>query len=203
MLTTNRISRAASAALLVGALAGCSSLGGIGNVLGSVLGGGGSQVTGTVLAVDTRSQYVTLQDQNGQAVSLAYDNNTRVTYNNQNYSVTSLERGDQVTANVQQTNNSNNYYTDLIQVNSSVSGNVNGSANGSGNIQTFAGTVRQVDYQNGWFTMDMNNGRYTVRLPYNPRQADVNTFNSLRNGQSVRLYGVVLNNSSIELRQFY
>ncbi|HEY0527394.1 MAG TPA: hypothetical protein VGD02_01085 [Gemmatimonadaceae bacterium] len=201
MLTANRMSRAATAALLVGALAGCSSLGGIGNVLGSVLGGGGSQVTGTVLAVDTRSQYVTLQDQNGQAVSLAYDNNTRVTYNNQNYSVTSLERGDQVTANVQQSNNSNNYYTDLIQVNSSVSGS--GTVNGSGNVQTYAGTVRQIDYQNGWFTMDTNNGRYTVRMPYNPRQSDANYFNSLRNGQSVRLYGVFLNNSSIELRQFY
>jgi hypothetical protein len=199
MLTTNTFSRAASAALLVAAVAGCSSLGGIGNVLGSVLGGGGSQVSGTVLSVDTRSQYVTLQDQNGQAVSLAYDNNTRVVYNNQNYSVTSLERGDQVTANVQQTSNSNNYYTDMIQVNSSVSGSVNG----SGSVQAFAGTVRQVDYQNGWFTMDTNNGRVTVRMPYNPRQSDANTFNSLRNGQGVRLYGVYLNNSSIELRQFY
>lgn len=201
MLTMKGFSRAASAALLVGTIAGCSSLGGLGNVLGSVLGGGGgSQVTGTVLSVDTRSQYVTLQDQNGQAVSLAYDNNTRVTYNNQNYNVTSLERGDRVTANVQQSNNNNSYYTDLIQVNSSVNGSVNG---GSANVQAFDGTVRSVDMQNGWFTMDTNNGRYTVSMPYNPRTQDVNTFRSLRNGQYVRLYGVYLNNGRVELRQFY
>ena len=154
----------------------------------------------TVLAVDTRSQYVTLQDQNGQAISLAYDNNTRVTYNNQNYAVTSLERGDQVTANVQQSNNNSSYYTDLIQVNSSVNGSVN---SGSGNVQAFDGTVRSVDTQNGWFTIDTNNGRYTVSMPYNPRTQDVNTFRSLRNGQYVRLYGVYLNNARVELRQFY
>ena len=42
-----------------------------------------------------------------------------------------------------------------------------------------------------------------VSLPYNVRQADVNTFNNLRVGDRVRLYGVFLNNSRVELRQFY
>ena len=43
----------------------------------------------------------------------------------------------------------------------------------------------------------------TVSLPYNLSTADTNKFNSLRSGDYVRLYGVYLNNSRVELRQFY
>ena len=197
MTRLQRAARGAALGLTIAAVGACSSLGNIGNVLGGVLGGGGNQVQGQVLAVDTRSQYIALQQNDGTTLSLAYDNNTRVVYNNQNYPVTSLERGDQVTANVQQTQNGA-YYTDAVQVTSSVSG-----GGGSANAQSFQGTVRQVDYQNGWFTVDTNNGRYTVSMPYNARTADVNTFRSLRNGQNVRFYGTYQNNSSVQLRQFY
>jgi exosome complex RNA-binding protein Csl4 len=195
------VARSGTAGLMIAAFSACSSLGNIGNVLGGVLGGGGggNQVQGTVLAVDTRSQYVALQQSDGQTLSLAYDNNTRVVYNNQNYAVTSLERGDQVTANVQQMQNGS-YYVDVVQVDRSVSGS-NGSI--GGNTQSFQGTVRQVDYQNGWFTVDTNNGRYNVSMPYNARTNDVNTFRSLRNGQNVRFYGVYQNNNSIQLSQFF
>ena len=199
MTKLQRVARSGALGLTIAAFSACSSLGNIGNVLGGVLGGGGNQIQGTVLAVDTRSQYIALQQSDGQTVSLAYDNNTRVTYNNQNYAVTSLERGDQVTANVQQAQNGA-YYTDVVQVDRSVSG-TNGSV--GGNVQAFQGTVRQVDYQNGWFTVDTNNGRYTVSMPYNARTNDVNTFRSLRGGQNVRFYGVYQNNTNITLQQFY
>jgi hypothetical protein len=198
MTKIQRVTRSAAIGLALTAFAACSSLGGLGNVLGSVLGGGGNQVQGTVMAVDTRSQQIAVQQSDGQTIYLQYDNQTRVVYNNQNYAVTSLERGDQITAEVQQTNNSA-YYTNLIQVDQSVST----SGGATGNVQAFEGTVRQVDYQNGWFTFDTNNARYTVSLPYNPRTSDVNTFRNLRNGQYVRLYGVYLSNSRIELRNFY
>jgi hypothetical protein len=199
MTKLQSVTRSAGFGLSLTVFTACSSLGGLGNVLGGVL-GQGNQIQGTVMAVDTRSQQIAVQESGGQTVYLQYDNQTRVTYNNQNYAVTSLERGDQITAEVQQTNNSA-YYTDLIQVDQSVSTSTNGGA--SGNVQAFEGTVRQVDYQNGWFTFDANNARYTVSLPYNPRTSDVNTFRSLRNGQYVRLYGIYLSNSRIELRQFY
>ena len=199
MTKIQRATRSAATGLALIAFGACSSLGSLGNVLGGVL-GGGNQVQGTVMAVDTRSQQIAVQQSDGQTVYLQYDNQTRVVYNNQNYAVTSLERGDQITAEVQQTNNSA-YYTNLIQVDQSVSTSTTGT--GTGNVQAFEGTVRQVDYQNGWFTFDTNNARYTVSLPYNPRTADVNTFRSLRVGQYVRLYGTYLSNSRIELRQFY
>jgi hypothetical protein len=35
------------------------------------------------------------------------------------------------------------------------------------------------------------------------RQSDLNTFQNLRVGDRVRLYGVFINNSRVELRQFY
>jgi len=187
-------------------LGACANAGGLGSVLGSVLGGGqqGNQVSGTVLGVDTRYQQISLQQSNGQSIALSYDNNTRVTYQNQNYAVTSLDRGDQVTARVQSTTN-NSYYTDLVQVDRPVNGSpAGGMGSQQENVQSLQGTVRQVDRTNGWFTMDTGNyGTVTVTLPYNPSSATLNTFNNLRAGNGVRLYGVFVNNTRVELRQFY
>jgi hypothetical protein len=197
-----RIFRRGAAASALFVLAGCSNTG-LGNVLGSVLGGGqggGSQVSGYVQGVDTRSQYIALQSANGQSVNIQYDNQTRVVYNNQSYPVTSLDRGDQVTARIQSTNNG--YYTDLVQVDQPVQGS-NGSAS-SGNVQTIQGTVRGVDTQNGLFALDVGTGtRVTVSMPYSPRRADMNRFQNLRQGDYVRIAGVFLNNTRVELRQFY
>src|SRR5215207_11727802 len=102
-----RAARAGAAVLMVSALGACASGSGgstIGDILGSVLGGGGSgsQVSGTIAGVDTRSRTIGLTQSNGQNVSIAYDDKTKVVYNNEQYGVTSLERGDQVTARIQQ-----------------------------------------------------------------------------------------------------
>jgi hypothetical protein len=184
-------------------LAACSNTG-LGNVLGSVLGGAGqgaNQVSGYVQGVDTRSQYIALQSSSGQSVNIQYDNQTKVVYNNQSYPVTSLDRGDQVTARIQSTNNGS-YYTDLVQVDQPVQGS-NGST-ASGNVQTIQGTVRGIDMQNGLFSLDMGTGtRVTVSMPYSPSRADQNRFQNLRQGDYVRIAGVYLNNTRVELRQFY
>src|SRR5437867_3665592 len=94
------------------ALAACSNTGGLGNVQG----------------VDTRSQLIALQSSNGQSVNILYDNQTKVVYNNQSFPVTSLDRGDQVTARIQST--SNGYYTDLVQVDQPVQGSNGSTASG-------------------------------------------------------------------------
>jgi hypothetical protein len=183
----------------------CQSGGGLGSVLGSVLGQGqtNSQVSGAVRRVDTRNQQITIQQSNGQAVALLFDNQTQVVFQNRTYPVTSLENGDQVTARVQQ-NSNGGYYTDLVQVDQSVS-STNGSTNGtSSNVQSFQGTVRQLDRSNGLFSLDTGNGvTITVSLPYNISRADNDKFQSLRNGDYVRLNGIFISNSRVELRQFY
>ena len=196
--------RGGAAAMIFLVAAACSNNSSLGDILGGVLGGGtggGSQLSGSVAGVNTRLQQIGIQQSNGQTVTLNYDNNTQVVYQNQKYSVSSLEYGDQVTARVSNSNNNSNsgYYTDLIQVNQSVS---TGSGS-SGNLQTFEGTVRGIDRTNGYFSISANNyGTITVTMPYNPRSTDVNRFNSLRTGDYVRLNGVMLNNSRVELRQF-
>jgi hypothetical protein len=202
MMNYRRVARGGAAALLLVATAACANTGGLGDILGGVLGGNqqSGQVSGLVRSLNTQSQQITIQQQNGQTVALEYDNRTQVVYQNRTYPVNSLEYGDQVTARVSSTNN-NSYYTDYIQVDQSVSNNTGTGT--SGNVQSIQGNVRQVDYANGLFTMNTNNGILTVSMPYNARRQDVTTFQNLRQGDNVRLYGVYLNNSRVELRQFY
>jgi hypothetical protein len=199
-----KAARIGAAMVALATLGACSSTGGLGNVLGSVLGGGQqqtSQVSGTVVGLDTRNQQIGLRQSNGQTVGIAYDQNTQVVYNNQSYSVGNLENGDQVTVRVQPMQNGG-YYTDLVQVDQSVSAVQNSRT--ASQLQSIFGTVRQVDQNNAQFVIDSNNGtRLVVVLPSNVNRADYNRFQNLRPGDTVRLYGLYLNNNRVELRQFY
>ena len=197
------IGRGAVAAGMLAALTACSAINSVGNVLGGMIPGGGSQsqVSGYVSGVDTRAQVIGLQQPNGQPVNLLFDNQTKVVFNNQSYPVTSLDRGDQITARIQ--NTSNGYYTDLVQVDQPVNGSA-GTSSASGAVRSVQGTVRQIDRQNGLFTMDVNNStRLTVSMPYSPSRSDLTKFQNLRSGDMIRIAGVFLNNSRVELRQFY
>ena len=204
MFTLSRSARVGIAALSLAGLGACAQTGGLGEILGSVLGqgaGGGNQVTGTIQRVDTRNQQIAMTQSNGQQVTVSYDANTKVVYNNQQYGVTSLEYGDQVTARIQQTQNGG-YYTDLVQVNQPV--NSTGTSTSSGTVQTLQGIVRSVDTQYGTFTIDASsNVLLTVSMPYNPSRTDLQRFQSLRVGDAVRFGGVYLSNTRVELRQFY
>ena len=203
MTITHRIARTTAAALALATVGACSQAGSLGSVLGGVLGGqqSGSQVSGVVRTVDTRNQQIALQQSNGQTVAIGFDNQTKVVYQNQNYSVTSLENGDQVTARIQQTQNGA-YYTDYVQVDASVQST--GTSTTSGDVQSLQGTVRRVDTVNGWFDVSAsNNVTLTVSMPYNATRTDVQRFQGLRNGDVVRFTGVFLNNTRVELRQFY
>ncbi|HEY4671243.1 MAG TPA: hypothetical protein VIG78_04165 [Gemmatimonadaceae bacterium] len=202
MLSIQRIRTGAAGALMVASLGACA--GSLGNVLGGVLGGGNqsnqNQLSGTIRSVDTRYQQISIQDPNGQTIPVSYDNQTQVVYQNQNYPPTALEYGDQVTARIQA--NGNSYYTDYVQVDQSVRGN--GTVSTNGNVQLLQGTVRQIDRRNGVFTIDMNGyNTLTVSVPNNVSTNDVNRFNGLRTGDVVRFYGTYLNNTQVQLRNFY
>ncbi|MEP6692644.1 MAG: hypothetical protein ABJD07_15915 [Gemmatimonadaceae bacterium] len=208
MTINRRALRTGIFALTVLSGAACNGLGALGRVLGGGAQQGGAQqneITGRIRGVNARSQQIGVQQSDGQTVALVYDNRTQVVYQNQSYPVTSLENGDEVTARIQSDNNGG-YYTDLIQVNRSVSGSgggVNPGNGGSENVQAYQGTVRQVDRNNGVFVIDAGySSLVTVALPYNVRRSDVDRFQSLRPGDVVRFYGVQLNNSRVELRQF-
>lgn len=193
--------RAAAVAIAAIVTSACSQAGQLGDILGSVLGGGASMVSGAIRGIDTRAQQISLQQSNGQSVALTYDNQTKVVYQNQLYSVTSLESGDQVNARVQQLQNGA-YYADSVAVTQPVGGSV-GTGGTSSNVQSLQGTVRQIDRTNGLFTIDAGNSvTLTVTLPYNASTTDVNKFNALRSGDYVRFYGVFLTTTRVELKQF-
>jgi hypothetical protein len=205
-MVLRRRARNGAAILLLCAASACSGAGGIGDVLGSVLGGGqqaqAAQAQGSIRAVDSRSQQISLQLTNGQTVALAYDNQTKVVYQNQLYSVSNLESGDEVVLRVRDVGNGT-YYTDSIHVTRSVSSSGGGSSGSSANVQSLQGTVRQIDRANGLFSLDAGNVLLTVSMPYGATRADVTRFQNLRPGDNVRFYGVFLNNTRVELRQFY
>ena len=184
-------------------LGGCQSASEIGQVLGGVLGGQGQsgQLQGTIAGVDTRNRQIGIQQSNGQTVGIGYDENTAVIFQNRRYEVTSLEQGDEVVAHVVDQGNGN-YYTDTVQVTASVQGSNGGTTTG-GSVQSLSGVVRQIDRTNGLFALDMQGTVVTVSLPYNARSSDVTRFQQLRVGEQVRIAGVFLNNTRVELRQFY
>ncbi len=202
--TVRRLSHHLGAAMIFAAMTACANTGGLGGILGSVLGGGqGNQLQGAISGVDTRSQQIGVQQSNGQTVWVRYDNNTQVLYQNQNYPVTSLERGDQVVATIQDAGNGS-YYVSTVQVTQSVSNTSGGVYGNQGGVTTYQGNVRQVDRSNGWFTVDEGSiGRITVTLPSGLSQQDLNRFSNLRSGDYVRFYGVRTGNSQVQLRQFY
>src|SRR5207237_7562392 len=108
-ITIQRTRRGAAGALMLASVGACA--GNLGNILGGVLGNGArsSQLSGTIRGVDSRYQQISIQTNGGQTVPVSYDNQTQVVYQNQNYSPTALEYGDQVTARIQA--NGNSYYT--------------------------------------------------------------------------------------------
>ena len=199
MQSIQRRARGAVAVFAAAGLAACSTAGQIGDILGGVLGGGASFVSGAVRSVDTRNQQISVQPSNGQAVALSYDNQTKVVYQDRLYSVTSLESGDVVNARVQQLQNGG-YYADSVVVTQPASSST--SSNTAG-WQSLQGTVRTIDRNNGLFTIAAGtNVTLTVTMPYNATTTDASRYNNLRVGDYVRFYGVYVTTSRVELKQF-
>jgi hypothetical protein len=111
--------------------AACGSMGGDNGGLGSIgdiiLGSPSStqtsDVRGTVDTVDTGARRIDLNvtyvnnlrdNNNGQRGSIYYDNNTRVVFQNRDYAVTDLERGDEIS--VVGVNNNGRYVASTITV---------------------------------------------------------------------------------------
>jgi len=198
MLTIQRIGRGAAAAIILASVGACANsqleniVGGIGGV------GQNGQLSGTIRSVDSRSQQIAIETSSGQTVPVSYDSQTQVVYQSLNYAPTALVNGDQVTARVQASGDS--YYTDYVLVDQSVTSTGNG--NGSSKVQLMEGTVRQVDRRNGLFTIDMNLNTPSVTLPANVSAKDLDRFNTLRTGSSIRFFGKYLSDAQIQLVQF-
>jgi hypothetical protein len=120
-------------ALLLLAACGSTTLGDLGSIFGSPSTspspGQSSSVIGVITSVDTNAQRIDLNVSSGNNLrpnssqstgSIYYDSHTRVTYQNGNYNVTDLERGDEVS--VTGANSNGRYLADVITVTRNVRG---------------------------------------------------------------------------------
>lgn len=156
---------AASFALLL--LAACGSSG-----IGDVLGGGNNnnqtyQIRGVVDSVDTNSQSVYLTNVSGYSTMLSnggsgstarvyFDNSTQVDYQGRAYRPQDLERGDEVTVNVDESNNQLLAQSMTVTYDAS---NNNSSSNypNSNQQSTIRGTVYSIDSSRHTMTLESTN----------------------------------------------
>jgi hypothetical protein len=197
-MTKYKTIAAATVALLLMAACGTS-----GNGIGDIFGGGNPsgnsayQIRGTVDSVDTRSQSIYLTNvsgynanlnggNSGSSVRVYYDNRTTLNYQGQAFRPDQLERGDEVTVNVDQSGNQLMAQTMDVTYNTrgGMASGSNGYPSSSSNYpssqqySTIRGTVRNVDTRNqtielentnwvsGFRTNNTNSSRFVVR--YDP-----------------------------------
>lgn len=183
-----RFMMVAALAVLAGVASSCGATGGLGSV-GDVL-GGGSSVYGEVRSVDTRRGRIQVREQYGRDQTVRFDNRTRVIYQNRQYPVSSLSRGDRVQMRVEYDRN-DTAWADRIEVRSSARDDRRGTDRGSvwsTRVQRLDGRVQRVDTRRGYFTITQNRSRdVVVYMPRNARHDDVRRFERLRRGDRVRV----------------
>lgn len=103
----------------------------------------GSNVRGTVRYIDTSRRTIEVDRGNGSVMTVGYDTNTPVSYNNQSYRVADLERGDEIEIEVRDLG-SGRMVAQRIHVLRNVSAGTYGGSTSS-QSGTIRGTVARVD----------------------------------------------------------
>src|SRR5687768_1170236 len=96
-------SRAFLGLALATVLSGCGAAQTLNDAIGAVLAPPNSQMAGEVVSVDTRNQQIRIRTPDNQTGWVHYDGNTKVLYQQQEYTVASLEPGDVVSITLQST----------------------------------------------------------------------------------------------------
>lgn len=206
IMAGRRVLAVAAVALTAGC-AGGNALGTLESILGSVMGqqggaggGGTGQLAVEIQGVNAQQQAIQVRTQEGQTGAVRYDQNTVVVYQQQQYPVTALERGDLVVMQLQDVQGT--LYTARIDVTQSVRERTGTTGTGSANLVQVAGRVSQMDHNAGRFVVQMQNGSVTVSLPYNAPQATVDHFHRLRVNDTVRLEATPIERGRVEIHRF-
>jgi hypothetical protein len=165
--------------------------------------GGGNDVVGEVRYVDTRAREIELRSESGRTVIVKYDNRTRVTFRQKDYSVSNLEPGDFVAMRTQQ-DRDGRLYTDLVAVRESAQDR-SGSSGRSGRpdrLDRFEGAVENVDTRRGTFEVRDRGRLVVVSVPFNAPRSVMERFNRLRQGDVVRIEGRFSNQDRFDLENF-
>jgi hypothetical protein len=223
MLQLGRRVAVCALALSTAACAG-GGLGPLGDILAGAAGAGGQQqggqqgqrgvVTVEVQGVDQQRQVIHVTTQQGQRGAIRYDQRTQVVYQQQQYPVTALERGDVVDMEIQQISQSE-YYVGRVQVRQSVQERTGQPAPGTsgqggmggtttGQAQVFSGQVAQIDHQRNSLVLQIRQGvNATAYVPSQSPRATMDEFHRLRVGDFVRFEGRAVNNQQIEVLRFF
>jgi hypothetical protein len=187
---------------------GCAELGQLGRA-GGYGNLGGNELVGEVQIIDTRARQIQLTTDTGRRLVFMYDNNTRVSYRQRDYTVADLEPGDYVALRAQQDRDGRNL-ADLITVRESLQERTGYSGGGTGRgnenverLDRLEGQVEFVDVKRGLFEIrNRQNRLVVVALPKGAPRSISERFNRLREGDYVRLEGRFLNQDRFELENF-
>jgi hypothetical protein len=155
--------------------------------------------------VDTSSRLLHLRTEDNRDRVISYSSNARVLYHGRDYSIAQLERGDQVSMQLQQDGRGSSY-TNLIRVQESSQDRNPSQAGDTGSstkIQTLDGRVEQLNIQLRSFAIrDHSSAPVVVSLPSNAERLAVDRFRALRNGDYVRIEGRFLDERRFEMASF-
>jgi len=153
----------------------------------------------TVRSLDTRRQRLDLEDRRGSRIHVEYDRRTRVVYQNREYAVSVLQRGDLATMRLQ-SDGRNRYYTDRIHLRERAADR--GAVHGRARVQRIGGTVGRIDRRHGAFEVHDGRRRTVVAtLPYRADRDTENRFRRLRTGQRVLVEGRMISQQRIEVQR--
>ena len=162
-----------------------------------------NDVIGEVRYVDARAREIEVRSESGRTVIVKYDNRTRVTYRQKDYSVSNLEPGDYVALRTQQ-DRDGQLYTDLVAVRESAQdqGGTGGRIGRPDRLDRFEGTVEYVDARRGTFELRERGRLVVVSVPFNASRSVMERFNRLRQGDFVRIEGRFSNQDRFDLENF-
>jgi hypothetical protein len=163
------------------------------------------EVRGEVTEVNRSRQeiYVLTDDGRREIVPYNFDR-TRVTYHGWDYAVDDLEAGDRI---AYQPAPRGSRYVEVVRIQEPVQAR-SGSSRVASNpprprTDLVEGTVERIDHNLGVFDVIPRTGRtVTVSVPYNARQADVDSFRGLRRGDPVRIEGEFVSPDNFQLLSF-
>jgi hypothetical protein len=163
------------------------------------------ETQGEVTEVNRSRQEIYVLADDGQRHTVPYDfDRTKVTYHGRDYAIDNIEAGDRIAYLPAPRGRS---YVDVIRVQEPVQAR-SGSRLARTNptrprTDIVEGTVERIDPSLGVFDVLPRTGRtVTVSLPYNARQADIDSFRTLRRGDPVRLEGEFVNPDNFQLMAF-
>ncbi|MGH7872521.1 MAG: hypothetical protein ACREQO_09915 [Candidatus Binatia bacterium] len=179
-------------------LPGCHELGHI-DGLGDYGKAPDNDVMGAVQFVDTRTREIEVRADSGRTVTMRYDNNTQVIYQQRNYPVANLEPGDYIAARVEQ-DRDGRYFTQTITVREARQERAGSTP---ARLDRTSGRVEYIDPRRGTFELrDPRQRLIVVSIDFNAPRDVSDRFNRLRNGDTVRIEGKFVGQDRFELENF-